>query len=237
MTVDGHRHVKRADAGQHLRGLLQQEMTGLNGLRGLTTRPGHLGGFPLTTTTERALGKTTVTLTLDGAPGTDIRIPATDLRDTDPVGLITRLENRLARLEERKAAALADAERARREITHARENLGQPFPHAAQLAEARERARQIDEQLQQMAGPQRPAEQAGPETSDTPPRIQGEPQPYGPQVPQRGDRPAIDVRRDPGHPSEHVPPPHGHRGDDPHHRSRMPAPRYRSPGRDLEAGE
>ena len=237
MTVDGHRHFKRSDAGQHLKGLLQQEMTGLNGLRGLTTRPGHLGGFPLTATTERALGKTTVTLTLDGAPGTDIRIPAADLRDADPVGLITRLENRLARLEERKAAALADAGRARREIAHARETLGQPFPHATQLAETRERARQIDEQLQQMAEPQRPAEQAGPETSDTPPRIQKEPQPYGPQVPQRGDRPAIDVRRDPGHPSEHVPPPHGHRGDDPHHRSRMPAPRYRSPGRDLEAGE
>ena len=164
MTVNGHRHVKRADAGQHLKGLLQQEMTSLNGLRGLTTRPGHLGGFPLTATTQRALGKTTITLTLDSAPGTDIRIPATDLRDADPVGLITRLENRLHRLEERKAAALAAADRTHREITHARENLGQPFPHAVQLAEARERTRQIDEQLRQMAETQG-TEQANPEAA------------------------------------------------------------------------
>src|SRR5262249_14824009 len=90
---------------------------------------------------------------LDGAPSAEIRISAADLRDADPVGLITRLEGRLHRLEERKDAALADTERARREITHATEALGQPFPHAAPLDAARERARQIDEQLQQMAEP------------------------------------------------------------------------------------
>jgi hypothetical protein len=153
MTVDERRHTKRAEAGQHLKTVLQQEMTGINGLRGLTTHPGQLGGFALTATTERALGTTIVTLALDGAPSAEIRISAADIRDADPVRLITRLEGRLQRLEERKEAALADAERARREITHAREALGQPFPHAFQLDAARERARQIDEQLQQMAEP------------------------------------------------------------------------------------
>ena len=156
MTVDGHRHVKRADAGQHLKELLLKEMTSINGLRGVTTRPGHLGGFPLTATTQRALGTTSVAMSLDGAPGTDIRIAAADLRDADPVGLITRLENRLYRLEERKATALADAERARSEISP-RPRIPRPaLPYATQLAEARHRARQIDEQLQQMAQPQQP---------------------------------------------------------------------------------
>jgi hypothetical protein len=166
MTVDGHRHAKRAEAGHHLKTALLQAMTGVNGLRSLTTRPGQLGGFVLTATTELALGTTTVTLALDGAPSAEIRIAAADIRDADPVGLITRLEGRLQRLEERKEAALADAERARREIAHAREALGQLFPHAVQLDAARERARQIDEQLQQMAEPGG-TESAEPDTNPT----------------------------------------------------------------------
>ena len=163
MTVDGHSYTKRADAGQRLKELLHQEMTSIDGLRGVTTRAGHLGGFPLTATPERALGRTTVALALDGAPGTDVRIPAAELRDADPVGLIARLEGRLQRLEERKATAYADTEHARSEITHAREALGQPFPHTTQLAEARQRAREIDEQLQHMAEAQQGAAQADPE--------------------------------------------------------------------------
>jgi N12 class adenine-specific DNA methylase/SAM-dependent methyltransferase len=168
MTVDGHSYSKRADAGQRLKELLRQEMTSVGGLRGATAQAGHLGGFPLTATTERALGRTTIALALDGAPGTDIRIPAADLRDADPVGLITRLEGRLQRLEERKTTTLADTNRARSEITHAREALGQSFPHTTQLAEARQRAREIDEQLQHMAEAQQGTEQAGPDSTHRP---------------------------------------------------------------------
>jgi len=236
MTVDEQRHAKRADAGQHLKEHLKQEMTGLNGLRGTTTRPGHLGGFPLTATTHRALGTTTITLTLDSAPGTDIRIPATDLREADPVGLITRLENRLHRLEERKATAVADADRARQEITHARETLGQPFPHAAQLAEARERTREIDEQLRQMAEPQG-TEQANPEAGVTPPRIQMESALNGPRVAQPRDRSTTEVRRDPACSSEEAPSPRDHHRHDPTQRSQRTPWRSPTPERDLEAGE
>jgi hypothetical protein len=196
ITVDGHRHKKRAEAGQHLKTVLRQEMTGVNGLRGLTTHPGQLGGFALTATTERALGTTTVALALDGAPGTEIRISAADLRDADPVGLITRLEGRLHRLEERKHAALADADRARREITHARETLGQPFPHAAQLDAARERARQIDEQLQHMAEP-RGTECVEPD-ADTPARPQEERDPQAREGPSHTSR-TREACQSPGH--------------------------------------
>lgn len=66
---------------------------------------------------------------------------------------MTRLEQRLTRLEERKAGALADIEQARREISHAETSIGRPFPHAAELAAARERVREIDKQLQQMTTP------------------------------------------------------------------------------------
>jgi len=151
MTVDGRRHVKRTEAGQHLKDLLRNEAATAGAVRYGAMRPGHLGGFSVTAEIAAPLGQPTVTLALEGAPGSDVRISVRDLPETDPAGLIARLENRLHRLEERKASALSDAERARREITHARESIGQPFPQAAQLAQARDRASEIDEQLARMA--------------------------------------------------------------------------------------
>jgi hypothetical protein len=168
MTVDGYPYAKRAEAGQRLKDLLQQELASLDGLRQNTTRSGHLGGFPLAADINRALGNTTITLALDGAPRASIRLTPRELGEADPAGLITRLENRLARLEEHKAATLADIRRAQREIEHARDSIGKPFPQAAQLAEARERARQIDEQLQQMTTPQQDADQAAPSGPEHP---------------------------------------------------------------------
>jgi N12 class adenine-specific DNA methylase len=168
MTVGDRRHVKRADAGQHMKDMLQRQAAGLDGLRHHEAQHGHLGGFPVTASIDRSLGTTTIALALDGAPDASVQIPARDLRDADPAGLITRLEHRLHRLEERKTTALADIDHARREITHAQESTGKPFPQAAQLAEARDRARQIDEQLQKMAEPKQPAERTDPEAGAAP---------------------------------------------------------------------
>jgi len=92
-----------------------------------------------------------VTLNLEGAPGTTIDLPASGLPGADPAGLLTRLEHRLAELETRKARALADTDHARRQMTHARGSIGQPFPHAGELAAARTRVRDIDEALDRMA--------------------------------------------------------------------------------------
>jgi N12 class adenine-specific DNA methylase len=153
MTVDGRAHGKRATAGQHLKHLLQRQAAELDGPRTSTATPGHLGGFPVTATAGRVLGKTTITLGLDGAPGTSIRLDEQELSQADPAGLITRLENRLARLEEEKAGALAGIGRAQLEIAHAHDSIGKPFPQAGQLAAARERARRINDELDQMAAP------------------------------------------------------------------------------------
>ena len=89
-------------------------------------------------------------LDLDGVPGSAVRLSAADIRAADPAGLITRIENRLHRLEARKQEDLGHINQARREIAHARHSLGQPFPQAAQLAEARATARRIDDQLDQI---------------------------------------------------------------------------------------
>ncbi len=168
MTVDGRAHGKRAAAGQHLKHLLQRQAAELDGPRVNTATAGHLGGFPVTAAAGRVLGKTTVTLGLDGAPGTSIRLDEQELSQADPAGLITRLENRLARLEEEKAGALAGVGRAQREIAHAHDSIGKPFPQASQLAAARERARRISEELDQMAAPAQADDQPGKEPSTDP---------------------------------------------------------------------
>jgi N12 class adenine-specific DNA methylase len=157
MTVADHRHQRRADAGEHLLAVLRQELTRFDGRREQETQPGTLAGFPLTARLRRVLGAPTITLALDGAPGTSIDIPAHELSTADPAGLVTRLENRVRRLEERKATTHADFEQARREIDHATAGIGQPFPQAAALTAARDRVREIDDELSWMAAPE-PAE-------------------------------------------------------------------------------
>jgi hypothetical protein len=159
MTVGDRRHDKRAGAGQHLATFLQQEITALGSQRQAARRAGELGGFPLAVRVDRALGATTVTLDLEDAPGTSIVISADELAGSDPATLVTRLENRLRRLEERKATVAADTTRARREIEHASSDLGRPFPQTGELATARERVLQIDAELERIAAAaQTPAE-------------------------------------------------------------------------------
>src|SRR5487761_1847065 len=196
MTVSGRPYARRAEAGQHLKQLLQQEADGLDGLRENTIQPGHLGGFPVTAGITRSLGNTTVTLSLDGAPGTTIRLSPRELGEADPAGLVTRMENRLARLEERKTSALAGIGQAQREIEHARDSIGQPFPQASQLTATREHARQIGEQLEQMAPPPQPDDQAAaatPAGTAPAPAARPAPTPATPPggAPKEADSPAL----------------------------------------------
>jgi hypothetical protein len=149
--IDGTHYTKRADAGQHVKHILERETSQVAGQQRRAVGVGQLGGFAINAEVHRSPGTTKVTIDLEGAPGTTIDLPASGLRGADPVGLITRLEHRLAELETRKAKVLADIDHARRQMTHARGSIGQPFPHAAELAAARTRVRGIDEALDRMA--------------------------------------------------------------------------------------
>jgi hypothetical protein len=149
--IDGTHQTKRADAGQHVKHILERETPQMAGQLRRAVSVGSLGGFTINAEMYRSLGTTTVTINLEGAPGTTIDLPASGLPGADPVGLITRLEHRLAELETRKAKVLADIDHARRQMTHARGSIGQPFPHTAELAAARTRVRGIDEALDRMA--------------------------------------------------------------------------------------
>lgn len=116
-------------------------------MRTNTARLGSFRRIPVTADIERSMDKTTLTLGLDGV----VQLSAADLHAADPTGLITRIENRISRLETRKQDTIDGIQQARREIAHARQSLGQPFPQAAQLTEARDHAQRNDEQLDQIA--------------------------------------------------------------------------------------
>ena len=150
-VIDGTHYTKRADAGQHVKHILEREASQVAGQLRRAVSVGQLGGFDVNAEVYRSLGATNVTINLEGAPDTTIDLPASGLRGADPVGLITRLEHRLAELDTRKAKVLADIDHARRQMTHARDSIGQPFPHATEVAAARTRVGDIDEALDRMA--------------------------------------------------------------------------------------
>jgi hypothetical protein len=159
MTVGTRAHSRRQDAGEHLKSLIAEQDQALtrSGHRRLAEPLGELGGFPVLVTTEHALGTAVVTVQLDGAPGTEIRMTPAEIAVADPGKLIVRLEGRLTALEALKAKTLAEASRLTAEAGHARDDLARPFTQAAKLTAARERVRQIDEQLSKAAAPPRPA--------------------------------------------------------------------------------
>jgi N12 class adenine-specific DNA methylase/SAM-dependent methyltransferase len=157
MTIGDRRYTKRQDAGEQLKNLIAGLDTAImkSSHKRLTERPGQLGGFDLTAVIERVLGTVTVTIALDGAPGAELRMAPADIRTHDPGKLIVRLEGRLAGLESLKTRTLTDIDRLITEAGRARDDLDKPFTQAGQLAAARERVREINEQLKQEAKPPR----------------------------------------------------------------------------------
>jgi N12 class adenine-specific DNA methylase/SAM-dependent methyltransferase len=155
MTVGGVTYSKRSHAGHRLVQFIEREITGLTsgGHRQIERQPGHLGGFDVTTQARRVLGTTEVTLALNGAPRSEILLTAKDLAETEPAGLIIRLENRLSGLEKLKTKTLDEINRLESDSAHARDDIAKPFPQADQLAAARERVRQIERQLEEAAAP------------------------------------------------------------------------------------
>jgi N12 class adenine-specific DNA methylase/SAM-dependent methyltransferase len=156
MTMNGIRYDKRTDAGRCLQQLIAQMGDTLlrTSHRRLEERPAELGGFAVTVTMERVLGSVNVVIALDTAPGTDVRMTPAEVKSADPGKLIIRLENRLGGLESLRSRSLSEIDQLTTEAAHARDDLDKSFPQADQLTAARERVRQIDEQLKHAAGDQ-----------------------------------------------------------------------------------
>ena len=84
--------------------------------------------------------------TLTGVPCEPAHAPLKHLQE-NPLGLIRQLEHRVQDLDALRARTIAKAREAAQEAARAREAIGRPFKHAADLQRARDELQQITEQM------------------------------------------------------------------------------------------
>jgi N12 class adenine-specific DNA methylase len=128
MTVAGQRHTKRAEAADQLRQVLLQQIAAIP--RGNIERDvalGEIGGFTLTATLAPQFANS-ITLTLAGIPDLPTSLVLNHRELPEKTGIIARLENRLAGLEQVRSDAEAAIRNLGGEIAQARASLGGSFP-------------------------------------------------------------------------------------------------------------
>ncbi len=143
MTVDGVRHSKRVDAGDHLQRLVSSFASGPS-TRPEGTPVGHLAGFDVHVGIDRRFDEVSLTIPQAGA---EIRYPTDEWRAVDPSSLVQRLERRLQNLDPALTEAQGDEAAFRQEAVRARARVGAPFEHEGQLRGLQRRQQEITEQL------------------------------------------------------------------------------------------
>ena len=153
MAIDGVRHIRRHEAGQQLKKLIQQQIGAFEdrGHQPSRVGHGHLAGFEVTAAIRRVHCATQITLELDGAPGCAMTTTPDALDGTDPARLIVGMENRLAGLEKGRIKAVSEIGRLETEIARAREDAAKDFPLSDQLSDAQRRVADVEQQLQEAA--------------------------------------------------------------------------------------
>ncbi|MEN3308876.1 MAG: hypothetical protein V7603_5078 [Micromonosporaceae bacterium] len=148
MTVRGAAYRKRGEANDRLKTVLGLILADPRNMNGPTLEVGQISGFTLTAKVEKAIVNRwlheTVLLRLADVPGGELRLVNDDLEKGD---IVSRLENRLAKVESVRDGAAADIQRRESEIARAEQELTKPFRHADDLAEARTRFQQLDIQV------------------------------------------------------------------------------------------
>lgn len=152
-TIGGRRSTERAEAAHLLRVALAPALARLSEVPpAVPVSAGpegrvELGGVGFDVTVLRTLGQDTVLATADGLDDAPVRIEASDLRG---IGAVTRLENRVAGLPRLLEATRESIAQAIAEREEAERGLEAPFPHAGDLAAARVRLAELDEQMEQL---------------------------------------------------------------------------------------
>ena len=196
MRLDGQAFSKRTDAATCLRSTLRTQISqARKGNRPRDAREdiGALGGFTIICTPAWGSGNQVwAHLRFDGVPVPAVRISETELDlvpGKPPVGLITRLENKLADLGTDRDKVLQEISRIQAETERARTAVSAPFAYAAELSRARARSDRLAEELSGEPSAPPPAPAAG-ETPDA-----GEAAP---------DPPAANTAETDGDPGQHA---------------------------------
>ena len=141
IEVDGQPTTKRADAELRLRKALLRLMSDPWTRGGVPTTVGSLGGFPVSAKVEGiGVDRAELVISLHAVPESEVALPAAELGEAS---LVSRLENRLTRLEHVREQTAGRIERLRAEVVTAEVLLGRPFAYSPQLGAARARAEAI----------------------------------------------------------------------------------------------
>ena len=207
MRLDGQAFSKRTDAAACLRSTLRTQISqARKGNRPRDARGdiGTLGGFTIICTPAWGTGgQVWAHLRFDGVAVPAVRISETELDlapDKPPVGLITRLENKLADLGTDRDKVLQEVSRIQAEAGRARTAASAPFAHAAELSRARAQSDRLAEELsgEPSAPPPAPTAAEAPDASPPAPQAAADASEPGTQtVPPQEQGPAQGAQASP----------------------------------------
>lgn len=110
---------------------------------------GQISSFAIQLAVRTAISGLEAEITLNGIPHSSFRVPLDHLLDGQ-VGVIQRIENRLAAIPTLLTDARDDLAAAQQAITDASQRIGQPFRHADALSDAEQKLASIEAQLAEL---------------------------------------------------------------------------------------
>jgi N12 class adenine-specific DNA methylase len=153
---------KRADAGERIKEALGDARHRF----GETIEIGNLAGLDLVIAVKGELAETELHLLFPDAPVRPTVIATTDIDHEHPVGLVSRLTNRLGDLEERLSNDARELEVIVANVDQAQQMMGKAFDQAGRLVNLRARQAEITEALMPNAETDVSPEAAGSPTSE-----------------------------------------------------------------------
>jgi hypothetical protein len=161
-TITGVTCEKRSDAGERIRDALVDARHRF----GETIEIGNLAGLDLVIAVKGELAETELHLLFPDAPVRPTVIATTDIDHEHPVGLVSRLTNRLGDLEERLSNDARELEVIVANVDQAQQMMGKAFDQAGRLVNLRARQAEITEALMPNAETDVSPEAAGSPTSE-----------------------------------------------------------------------
>ncbi len=145
MTIGERRFTKRADAGIELARRGVELLTAASLIRPAVETVGTLGELPVEIEGTRVVAPEVIVRIANGLIET--RWPAADWTAAETGRIVMGLERRIHRLDEDLAEAREAITTTETEVDRAKARLGQPFEHARELTQARNRQQEIAELL------------------------------------------------------------------------------------------
>ncbi|WP_223199607.1 hypothetical protein, partial [Solihabitans fulvus] len=154
MSLDGRRYTVRTEVGDQLKARLDHYLEGLRNASRTIGVIGQLGGLPVSLEIYQLGQHSPEARFTVGESSNTVQMTLTEVRNSKPGPLVTKLENALDRLDRLHHQAVDRVEHTRTEIDRARDELGKPFPHTDALTEAKARFTQIEAALAEQAEPE-----------------------------------------------------------------------------------